>query len=103
MGIIFAMDDFGIKYSNFDILQKIDYDIVKLDKIFIDGYEDSIKKQQILKAILDILSIYEKRVVIEGAETLEQIKLIKLLGEEKVYIQGYYYSKPFPIDDLKIK
>lgn len=97
------MDDFGIKYSNFDILQKIDYDIVKLDKIFIDGYEDSIKKQQILKAILDILSIYEKRVVIEGAETLEQIKLIKLLGEEKVYIQGYYYSKPFPIDDLKIK
>ena len=74
-----------------------------LDKIFIDGYEDSIKKQQILKAILDILSIYEKRVVIEGAETLEQIKLIKLLGEEKVYIQGYYYSKPFPIDDLKIK
>lgn len=103
MGIIFAMDDFGIKYSNFDILQKIDYDIVKLDKIFIDGYEDSIKKQQILKAILDILSIYEKRVVIEGAETLEQIKLIKLLGEEKVYIQGYYYSNPFPIDDLKIK
>ena len=97
------MDDFGIKYSNFDILQKIDYDIVKLDKIFIDGYEDSIKKQQILKAILDILSIYEKRVVIEGAETLEQIELIKLLGEEKVYIQGYYYSKPFPIDDLKIK
>ena len=84
-------------------MQKIDYDIVKLDKIFIDGYEDSIKKQQILKAILDILSIYEKRVVIEGAETLEQIKLIKLLGEEKVYIQGYYYSKPFPIDDLKIK
>ena len=76
---------------------------MKLDKIFIDGYEDSIKKQQILKAILDILSIYEKRVVIEGAETLEQIKLIKLLGEEKVYIQGYYYSKPFPIDDLKIK
>lgn len=49
------------------------------------------------------MSIYEKRVVIEGAETLEQIKLIKLLGEEKVYIQGYYYSKPFPIDDLKIK
>lgn len=100
MGIIFAMDDFGIKYSNFDTLQKIDYDIVKLDKIFIDGCENSIKNQQILKAILDILHISEKKIVIEGAETLDQIKLIKLLGRDKVCVQGYYYSRPLPIDEL---
>lgn len=100
MGIMFAMDDFGVKYSNFDILQKVDYDIVKLDKIFIDRDKSTIKNQKILKSILDILYIYDKRVVIEGVETLEQIQLIKKLGREKTYVQGYYYSRPCAIEDL---
>lgn len=103
MGIAFAMDDFGTKYSNYDVLQEIDYDIVKLDKIFIDGYIDSNKKQCILKAILDILRLSGKRVVIEGTETLEQVNLIKALSEGKICAQGYYYSKPLPVDDLQLE
>lgn len=42
VGVKIAIDDFGVEYSNLDILDKIDYDIIKLDQCFSDGIQDSL-------------------------------------------------------------
>lgn len=100
LGIKFAMDDFGVKYANFDILEKVDFDVVKLDKIFIEECIGSSQKQEILKCILTIIKLKQKKVVIEGVEVIEEVNIIKALADTEVYIQGYYYSRPLPLQEL---
>lgn len=97
VGYLIAIDDFGIEYSNLDLLGKIDFDIIKLDRYFIYA----ISKEYIKEEILNFLSAISKRsnsvLVVEGIETEEQINLIRNIDNDKVYVQGYYYSKPKPI------
>lgn len=100
-GFIVAIDDFGVEYSNLDILEKIDCDIVKLDKYFIDDIYDSLIRREVVHFISNICKITNKTVVCEGVENEYQKDVIKNMDNDKFYIQGYYYSKPLKIEDLK--
>ena len=99
-GIKIAMDDFGVEYSNFDLLEKLNYDIVKLDKIFVEDIDTSSVKKLTLQSVCYSMKNNNKKVVIEGVEAYEQLKVIQAFGHHFVNIQGYYYSKPLPIDEL---
>lgn len=100
-GILIAIDDFGVEYSNLDLLKKIDSNIIKLDKFFADGINDSEISLKVIDFILDICRLSDKSIVIEGIEEKEQVDIIKTFLYEKVYIQGYYFSKPLDIESLK--
>lgn len=100
-GFIIAIDDFGVDYSNLSFLEKLDFNIIKLDKYFIDNFSDSI----IVKGLIDLLNYVSTQkdisIVVEGIEEKEQVDYIKEIKSDKFYIQGYYYSKPVEIEKLK--
>lgn len=100
-GILIAIDDFGVEYSNLDLLKKIDSNIIKLDKFFSDGIKDSELSLRVINFILDICRLSNKSIVIEGIEEKAQVDIIKTFLYEKIYIQGYYFSKPLDIKTLK--
>ena len=90
-----------MEYSNLDLLKKIDSNIIKLDKFFADGINDSEISLKVIDFILDICRLSDKSIVIEGIEEKEQVDIIKTFLYEKIYIQGYYFSKPLDIESLK--
>ncbi|MFH5905275.1 EAL domain-containing protein [Clostridium perfringens] len=100
-GILIAIDDFGVEYSNLDLLKKIDSNIIKIDKFFADGINDSEISLKVIDFILDICRLSDKSIIIEGVEEKEQVDIIKTFLYEKIYIQGYYFSKPLDIESLK--
>lgn len=100
-GIKIAVDDFGVENSNLDIIEKIDFDIMKLDKYFIDNIECSIIRREIIIFLSNIAQIKNSVIIAEGVENLGQKEVIKNINYEKFYIQGYFYSKPLSIENIK--
>ncbi|MGL5345876.1 MAG: EAL domain-containing protein [Peptostreptococcaceae bacterium] len=99
-GFKIAIDDFGIEYSNLSMLQLTQYDIVKIDKIFIDNIESSDINKYIIEFCDYMFSKKDKVVIIEGVEEYNQVEFIKNMKHNKFYIQGYYYSKPSKLEDI---
>lgn len=99
-GFQIALDDFGTEYSNFDILERVPYDVLKLDKYLVDELETSFLKQEIIRFLVSLAQATTKRVVIEGIETQEQLTFLQQFPSDIVFIQGYYYSPPQPLEKL---
>ena len=93
-GFKLAIDDFGVEYSNLDIFQKLDVDIIKVDKSLVDGIGKDSVKEEVLFFISRLAHIVNRAVVLEGVEEASQDIKIKEMGNEKLYVQGYYYNKP---------
>ncbi|MDK0734280.1 EAL domain-containing protein [Clostridium perfringens] len=100
-GFSIAIDDFGVEYSNLDLLNKIDSDIVKLDKYFADNLDKSIINKKTVEFISEICRISNRTIVFEGVEEKYQVDIVKAFPYKKIYIQGYFYSKPVDIETLK--
>lgn len=100
-GFKIAIDDFGIEYANLNILEIIAFDIIKLDKYFADNIVKSKINKEVIKFLSNITLITNKYFVIEGVEESSQIDEIQKICHNKLYIQGYFYSKPLPIEELK--
>lgn len=81
-----AIDDFGVEYSNLDILDKIEYDIIKLDQCFSDGIQDSLIRRQSMLFVERFIRHQHKKLIIEGIENQNQLEIIKELGCEDIYI-----------------
>lgn len=100
-GFKLAVDDFGVEYSNLDIFQKLNVDIIKVDKTFVDGIgKDSIKEEVVL-FISRLAHLRNRSVVLEGVEEINQVAKIKEIQNDRLFVQGYYYSKPMYIEDIK--
>lgn len=90
-GFIISIDDFGTGYSSLSMLQDMPFDILKIDKTFIDNANLKSDKN-IINYIVLIAKRLGVKTIVEGVENKEQVDFIKKL---KCYIiQGYYYSKP---------
>ncbi len=94
MGIRFALDDFGTGYSSLTYLKKLDIDIIKIDKEFVQDIIANRNDAALIEAILSIADNFNMRVIAEGVEDIGQIELLKTIGCK--YFQGYYYSRPVP-------
>lgn len=100
LGCKVAMDDFGMEYSSLLTLKQSDYDIFKIDKYFVDDILSDKTGQSIALAILAIGQLLHKQVVAEGVESIEQVRQLHEMGCS--LIQGYYFSKPLPLDALLV-
>lgn len=96
-GFKILMDDFGTGYSSLMMLHSVPIDVMKLDKSFIDDYEDE-KGSSIIQCVLNLAKMLEIPVVAEGVETKEQYEYLKDSGCD--VIQGYYFSKPVPKEEF---
>lgn len=91
LGISFSLDDYGTGYSNIRRIVQLPIEIVKMDKSFVDEYENS-KMQSVIKNTVTMLKEINKKIVVEGIETKESLENFSNLQCD--YVQGYYFSKP---------
>ncbi|WP_105615596.1 putative bifunctional diguanylate cyclase/phosphodiesterase [Vallitalea okinawensis] len=91
-----ALDDYGTGYSSLNYLKILPIDSLKIDRIFVDGITKDEKDKSLLNAAVMMTKILEIRVICEGVETSEQLNILKSIGCNEY--QGYYYSKPVPIE-----
>ena len=99
LGIEIALDDFGTGYSSLNYIKQIPFDILKIDQSFIRDLLKDNDDLLITKMIVEISKILNKENVAEGVENEKILEIIKNLGVRLV--QGYYFSKPIPEDELK--
>lgn len=103
-GFRISMDDFGTGYSSFALLKEMPLDTLKIDKSFVDQIaegQDSGKIKIILRHIISMARELGIHCVAEGAEEYAQVLALRDLGCEVV--QGYYYSKPIPVEAFEEK
>lgn len=98
MGFKLSIDDFGTGYSSLSYLVRFPLDILKIDRSFIQHICSLDDKQAVVDAIIQMAHRLKMKVVAEGVESAQQVELLREMGCD--YIQGYYYSKPLPINEL---
>ncbi len=92
MGFQLSLDDFGTGYSSLSYIQKYPFDIIKIDKCFIDDVLSSKKSQALVQSVLTLANHLAMKVVAEGVENEEQALYLAGLGVD--LLQGFYLSKP---------
>lgn len=88
------IDDFGIGYSSLSYLQLLPFDVIKIDKSFIDGLGVSEVSYSLIKLLVALAETMEVDLLAEGIEEPEQLEILKALGVS--YGQGYLFAKPMP-------
>jgi lactose/cellobiose-specific phosphotransferase system IIC component len=96
-GFTFAIDDFGTGYSNIQTLYNTAANIIKIDKSLVDNLGDE-KANIILFSLCDLCKKLDYQILLEGIETQKQFDIVKDLNID--FIQGFYFSKSIPRDDL---
>lgn len=97
-GFTLLMDDFGSGYSSLNILLETPFDMIKLDKKFMENMMVSGKGRLILEQVVSMAGKLHLGLLAEGVETREQIDLLQSIGCDQV--QGYYYARPMPEDEF---
>ena len=96
-----SIDDFGSGYSSLNLLRDIPFDVLKIDRGFLDESVQSDSGKWILRKIVEMAEGLNLKVICEGVETHEQVEM--LLGIGCIYAQGYLYSRPVPIEEFMEK
>ncbi len=97
-GYLISIDDFGTGFSNFEYLQQMEIDFLKIDKRFIDEMIINEKSRHVVDAIIKMAHTLGVEVIAEGVETAEQKDILVEIDCD--YVQGYYYSKPLEPTDF---
>lgn len=97
-GFTLLMDDFGSGYSSLNILLETPFDVIKLDKKFMENMMVSDKGKLILEQVVTMADKLDLGLLAEGVETKEQTELLQSIGCDQV--QGYYYAKPMPEEEF---
>ncbi len=100
-GFRIAIDDFGKGFSSLTYLVELPVDILKMDIEFVHSVPGDKRKESIVRHIIEMAHSLDLKIVAEGFETKEQFEFFKSLGCD--LYQGYYFSKPLPIDELLAK
>ncbi len=97
VGALLAIDDFGAGYSNENSLLTNDYDIIKVDMNIIRNIDTDVRRQQIVRSMIDFSDTNNYKILAEGVETESEVKILRELGIH--YMQGFFFGKP----DIEIK
>jgi len=100
-GFRLSLDDFGAGYSSLTLLQILKMDVLKLDRTFVQRGLGGKLAYGLVSSLVKTFKDNSIQIVFEGIETEEQINFVKSLGCK--IIQGYFYSKPIPIEEFEQK
>lgn len=100
-GIKFSIDDFGIGYSSLGYIKKFSgiFSKIKIDRLFINEILTGGFDVAFVKSIMMLADSLNMQVLAEGVEESEQVDMLKSLGCQ--YVQGYYYSRPLPANEVE--
>jgi EAL domain-containing protein (putative c-di-GMP-specific phosphodiesterase class I) len=98
LGVSVSLDDFGSGYSSLGYLRSIQFDEIKIDRLFVKNIDTDERLFTLLTTVCKLAHDLQSRVVLEGAETAEQVRRI---GESNIdCIQGFYFARPEKLETL---
>lgn len=100
LGVLLAIDDFGVGYSSLAYLRDFPVDLLKIDRSFITNITECPDDAIITRAVTNLAHNLGVKVVAEGVETEEQLEFLKNLNCDVV--QGYLISRPVEATQLEI-
>ena len=92
MGYLLALDDFGSDRSNFNRLENLGVDFLKIDGQFIKGIDSNPRNQDIVESIASMAKKIGMQVIAEFVSNQAEFETVKKLGIE--YSQGYFFNAP---------
>lgn len=98
LGIQISLDDFGTGYSSFSVLKQLPIDILKIDRSFLQNVLGDFEQEAIVRSIIQLGHNLKFHVLMEGVEQIEEVEWLKNEGCD--YVQGFFYSRPQPPNDL---
>jgi EAL domain-containing protein (putative c-di-GMP-specific phosphodiesterase class I) len=98
IGVRLAMDDFGTGTSSLGCLREYPFDVIKIDRSFINGLSAGPDTLAVIHATITLVENLGKCSVGEGVETAEQLAILQSLGCH--YAQGYFLGRPMPESDV---
>lgn len=100
-GFLVEVDDFGKGYSSLSMLKNIQADVLKIDMNFLREIKDRERSRIILQSVISLAESLGMDVITEGVETESQLKELSEMGCS--HFQGYYFSKPIPVEEFEMK
>ncbi|MBG0777666.1 MAG: EAL domain-containing protein [Desulfovibrionaceae bacterium] len=94
-----AIDDFGTGYSSLAYLQRFPVDLLKIDRAFVGRMDSSEDNREIVRTVISLAHTLGMEVIAEGVETAAHMAALRELGCE--YGQGYYFSRPVPMEEVR--
>lgn len=98
-GFSTSIDDFGSGYSSLNLLSQLDFQVLKLDKAFLESGTEDQKVKNVVDSVISMAKKLDMKVVAEGVERKEELEMLKDLSCD--LIQGYYFDRPIPVKDFE--
>ncbi|WP_417684301.1 putative bifunctional diguanylate cyclase/phosphodiesterase [Roseibium sp.] len=98
IGVRISLDDFGTGFSSLKHLHSFPLDKIKIDRSFVTNIHAGSPGYGIVKSLLNLSQEMGIGCIVEGVETAEELEVVKSLGG--LHVQGYYYSRPLPDDEV---
>lgn len=100
LGVKLLVDDFGTGYSSLSQLQRLNVDVLKVDRAFTVTLCEGKEGKSLFKAIVSMANALDISIVAEGVETAEQLSILQTLACDEV--QGHFVSRPVPPADMAV-
>ena len=97
-GFTMLMDDFGSGYSSLNMLQKTQFDVLKIDRGFLSEFMESSRGRKIISHTISMSHDIGLDIIAEGVETSEQARFLSDCGCDSA--QGFYYSRPITQEEF---
>jgi len=94
LGVRLALDDFGTGFSSLAYLQRFPFDVLKIDKAFVEGVAGTGQGAALARTIVGLANALSLRTVAEGVERADQRETLAALGCDAA--QGYLFARPLP-------
>lgn len=98
LGARIALDDFGTGFSSLSYLRDYQFDLLKIDRSFVNGLSHTSAEKDLVASIISLGQILGLAVVAEGVEEAQELDCLSDLGCE--LIQGYYFARPMAADQV---
>ncbi|MDR3369401.1 EAL domain-containing protein [Rhodoferax sp.] len=98
MGVQFSLDDFGTGYSSLTYLKRLPAETIKIDQSFVRDILSDGNNLVIVQGIIGLANAFQRHVIAEGVETVEQGRLLMQLDCDQA--QGYGIAKPMPAEHI---
>ncbi|MGH7448318.1 MAG: EAL domain-containing protein, partial [Longimicrobiales bacterium] len=98
LGVLIALDDFGVGHSSLAYLKLFPVDLLKLDRCFINGIGRNTREEQLIEIMISLAHRIGAKVIAEGVEEADQMSWLKRAGCD--FVQGYLVGRPAPAESF---
>lgn len=98
-GFTLLMDDFGSGYSSLSMLKDTPFDVLKMDRLFLDECLDSVRGKKIISHVISMSNDLGLSIIAEGVENRDVADFLHDNGCK--VSQGFYFSRPLPVPEFE--